>query len=481
MDTIRKIKNAFGLLLLLLLCGACEDWLSVSPKSEVKYDDLFAHENGFKDQLTGIYSALCTKEIYGANVTFGAIDVAGQQYYMGSGQKSNKYYTIRRFEYEDAKSKAVFHEMWGHMYNTIANVNILLRGIEEHSGVLSAKNEKIYKGEALGLRALLHFDLLRMFGQSFAAGADKAAIPYVKVISKEVPALSTVREVLDFAIADLEEAAGLLEDDPVRTGESSSAFLGTRVFHFNYYAVRALLARVYLYKNDKANALKNAQEVIEAGKFPWVARELVTTSKRENRDGVFVSEGIFILNNTLLNDLVNEFLRRGMDDSENNLLFMDEDVMDGIFEKDLYGSLDWRYTYYFEEDDWDYFSSKLWQFNNTTGKKYMNRQPLLRISEMYLIAAECAPGKADAVGYFNTLRQHRGFLENNNLASTVTDGILKAEIEKEYRKEFIGEGQWFFYCKRTGREDLPDMAVPFNKSFYCFPLPDVEIEYGNRN
>lgn len=479
MIRLNKIKGTLGLLMLLLICGACEDWLSVSPKSEIKYDDLFSEKNGYKDQLTGVYTALCAEELYGANLTFGAIDAVGQQYYM-YGSTAGKYYPLFRFDYEHAQSKKVFEEIWVKMYNAIVNVNILLKGIGEHPGVLTGQEEKIYKGEALGLRAFLHFDLLRMFGKSQISGANEPAIPYVKAISKEVTPLSTVAEVLALAAKDLEEAAALLAVDPLVTGETTTPFIGTRTFRFNYYAVRALLARVYLNQGNKAEALKNAQEVIKSGKFPWVERGKVTTTSRENRDGIFVTEAIFILNNTLLNDHVNKFLRPGMVENQNNVLEFDSDVRDNIFESDRYGSYDWRYNYYFEEKNNCLCSNKLWQYNKMP-EDYKNRQPLIRISEMFLIAAECAADKGDAVGYFNQLRRHRGFSENEDLENTISDGAFRIEIGKEYRKEFIGEGQWFFYCKRLDQDNLPDAIVPFEKGYYRFPLPDLEIEYGNRN
>ena len=62
-----------------------------------------------------------------------------------------------------------------------------------------------------------------------------------------------------------------------------------------------------------------------------------------------------------------------------------------------------------------------------------------------------------------------------------TDEKLQTAIGKEYRKEFIGEGQWFFFCKRTDQATLPNVQVPFSKAYYVLPIPDQELEYGNRN
>ena len=238
------------------------------------------------------------------------------------------------------------------------------------------------------------------------------------------------------------------------------------------------MARVYLYKNDKVNALKNATEVILSHKYPWVEKGQVATTTRDNRDGIFLTECILMLNNTRLETITETYLKKSENNTVGNLLVTQAEVRDEIFENTLYGGSDWRYIYYFEPIDSYYVNTKLWQVSSN----YNNRQPLLRISEMYLIAAECAGSKKEALEYFNTLRQHRGFEVTDDLKEEdTTDEKLQTAIGKEYRKEFIGEGQWFFYCKRTDQATLPNVQVHFSKAYYVLPIPDQELEYGNRN
>ncbi len=123
-----------------LLSVSCQEWLDVSPSTEVKYDDLFSYKNGFKDQLTGVYTALCSEELYGAHLGFGMLDALGQQYYWN--QEAGTYYYLHRFVYDNPKSEEVINSIWNNMYNAIANVNILLQGIEDHRGILAADEEK---------------------------------------------------------------------------------------------------------------------------------------------------------------------------------------------------------------------------------------------------------------------------------------------------------------------------------------------------
>ena len=71
-----KYKNIItrfcGMAICLVLgTTSCQNWLDVSPESEVKYDDLFSTKNGFKDQLTGVYTKMCDEGLYGAHLTYG--------------------------------------------------------------------------------------------------------------------------------------------------------------------------------------------------------------------------------------------------------------------------------------------------------------------------------------------------------------------------------------------------------------------------
>ena len=88
MIRIQKTKNILGILFFSLLSVSCQEWLDVSPSTEVKYDDLFSYKNGFKDQLTGVYTALCSEELYGAHLGFGMLDAFGTTILLESGSRN---------------------------------------------------------------------------------------------------------------------------------------------------------------------------------------------------------------------------------------------------------------------------------------------------------------------------------------------------------------------------------------------------------
>jgi hypothetical protein len=101
---------------------------------------------------------------------------------------------------------------------------------------------------------------------------------------------------------------------------------------------------------------------------------------------------------------------------------------------------------------------------------------MIRVTEMYYIAAECATAALDtlnATDLLDTVRVHRN-LPKYTLAALKADS-LNIEIRKEYQKEFLGEGQMFYFYKR---KNLPFTALPFTKvpvvsnASYVFIKPD---------
>ena len=279
---MRKIGISI-LAVLLLLCWGCNDWLDVRPKSQVKESDLFESESGFRDALTGIYVLMGRSESYGGQRTMGLMDMLAQTY----TEVPYELEGVVTYNYQSDAVKALIDTLWNTSYNEIANCNYLLRNIEEHGDVMGEDLQALVKGEALALRAFLHFDLLRGYAPSYKMGKDELAIPYMKEITNVAVAQSTVSKVLDYVLEDLEEAKKLLEPiDPIgpafaeySEGDdyepddyiTDDGFWLYRTSRMNYYGVVACMARVYLYKEDMQNALASALEVINSGRFEFIS------------------------------------------------------------------------------------------------------------------------------------------------------------------------------------------------------------------
>lgn len=449
-----------------LMLLSCNKWLDVEPQSQVRDSELFSTESGFKEALAGVYSSLTYEPLYGREMTFGLMGVLGYEW----DSQSTAYDVDKIYQYQNNQpSLNRIDAIWNGLYNSIANDNKLLEAIDGQKGVFSGDNYAIIKGEALALRAFIHFDLLRAFGASYEENPQKIAIPYYKKSGKEIAPQLKVDEVINLAIADLNEAAELLKADPLLTGKTVTSiddkgYLMNRQVHLNYYAVKGLLARIYLYKKDYAKALENANVVINANKFPWIL------SNNINTDVTFSTEHLFALNVVRLQTIYeNSFTSIGSP----NTFSMTETT-----KKEYYESTDYRYLSWYGFDT--YATHIFIKYKQSTVANtpvaYKNKLPLLKLAEMYFIAAEALKGTnmTAAAAMINEVRLHRGLT-----ATTIDAANFDATLQHEFRKEVIGEGQLFFFHKRKNTPSIPRSAGLNIITLKGYKLPIPLSEFSN--
>ncbi|MFT3843710.1 MAG: RagB/SusD family nutrient uptake outer membrane protein [Lacibacter sp.] len=495
----RNIKLMLIGSLLLMLGASCKKWLDVRPTTQLNRDELFSTENGYRDALSGIYSAMASPSLYGREMTFGTMDVLAG-YYLPQSQGTYNYYMfyyLFPYKRNDAGRNtacvAIIDNIWKGSYNVIANLNSMLENIDAHKSVFSGDNYNIIKGEALGLRAFVHLDLLRMYGTSVVVDPTAKSIPFVDTLTGGVVSpLLSVNEACDRIIKELETALSLMDNDPIKTGATpTSTVLATSVgtttlaayhnrrYHFNYYAVAGALARAYLWKGDKENALKYARISIDAQatRFPWINPAYLATisSSSSARDRTFTSEHLFALNIPDMENYVPIYLSTAGTDFGLQL-YSTTATRNAIYENN---SVDLRNQYLFFLSGSTYnFSSKLYQ-DAIASTWYKYQMPLIRISEMYYIAAECEPTVINGLSWLNKVRVARKLDTLANTAIT-SSALLQNEIQKEYQKEFISEGQLWFYYKRMNKTTLPYNSSFTNTTRYVFDMPDDEYTYGGR-
>ena len=468
--------------------SSCNDWLDVSPKTQIKAADNFSSEQGFEDALTGVYLLMESESLYGKELTFGMLDAMAQYY--TAMNTSNTYNYDMAFDFDNSAVESRINNVWSAMYTAIANDNELISNIDAADpNMFTGRNYHLIRGEAYGLRAFMHFDLVRLFGESYAVNPANKCIPYMKNVTADVTDLSTVSQAVELCLQDLAVAETELSNDPVVAGSVSGAdesYERDRTFKFNYYAVKLLQARIHLYKGDYNKALEAAREVIEQGVFYWTPEAEITTSTTAQRNRVFSEELVFCLYDTDLRSRYSSYFT-----SQLNGLVMSEECYQAVYE--LYNagfSGDYRYAYQTTELDGQHYSAKLQQ--PTSGNTYfMFRMPLMRLSEAYYIAAECVLERDNDIvaclSYLNTVRFNRN-LTDALLADQHTTSDAHEEIRKEYTKEFMCEGQLYYYFKRKNYSAIPvytatedQVSVTLVTPHYVFPLPDNEIEYGGRN
>jgi len=474
------MKRTIKILLILLTTVSffsCKKFLDVQPEDKVSESQLYSTKNGIRSVLNGIYLDLAANQLYGDNLTLSTIEILGQRYNIST--EHNQYKTST-YAYKDKPTVDRMEDIWSTAYATILNINVFLENLDKYKGVVDQSTENVYRGEAIAMRAFLHFDLLRLYGPRYSTvDSTKQSLPYYRNTKTEVNPLLPANVFMDNVIADLNLAETLLQNDPIITTGVNIAqpedlvdFLSNnRNYRLNYYAIKGLKARVYLYRGDKTNALTMANEVIAVSdKFPWTTSANALVEK-QNPDRVFSSEMLFgVMNSQLYNRYLNWF---------------DPSLSD----RQILAPTPTRLATVYENNENDYRYNLNWQMPSNGSKPYKTflkyadvvdktktfrfSIPLLKISEIYYIAAECEPIAADGITRLNIVRANRGLLP---LAATAN---ISTELQKEYQKDLFGEGQLFYYYKRrnvtavaNGSSTSGNVTINYN-----VPLPDSESIY----
>ncbi|MBQ7156468.1 MAG: RagB/SusD family nutrient uptake outer membrane protein [Bacteroidaceae bacterium] len=472
---VSRLATALSLLGATFMLASCNEWLDVQPRSQVEDTELFSSESGYKEALAGVYSSMVSANTYTKELTYGFVGVLGQEwdYYY-----SSQYDDAASYKYDAAYPTNYIRNIWSTNYSGIANVNYLLANIDGDAGLFSKDNYGVIKGEALALRAFLHFDLLRCFGVSFAVNPQQPSIPYVKSLSYKVTPQSTVSDAVEAVLADIAAAAALLHDsDPIATGrvitESvDNGYLLNRRVHLNYYAVKGLEARVRMWKGDYDGAAAAADEVISSQAVSWAT----LSNLQAGYDRSLADEHLFALHNlTQTTDVAEQYFA---DDSPYSFAVSRERLLD-YFEN---ATQDYRYTFLFKPGSATHANNRyLMKYDapSSSAEFYSNKMPLIRLAEMYLIKSEAQyrqGSAADARATLNLLRTARNLPSLDELPSD-----FYGEIIREYRRELMGEGQLFFLYKRLNRTNIlySDIDAVADK-VYTFPLPITDTESAHR-
>ncbi|WP_346700920.1 RagB/SusD family nutrient uptake outer membrane protein [uncultured Alistipes sp.] len=462
-----------------LMAVSCADWLDVQPSDQVSEETAFSSVAGFRQTLNGVYVELNSDNLYGRALSCGMIEVLAQRYDVSD--EFTRYYPFTTYDYTGATAQDQISNIWETAYTLIANLNKILENCEKRRGsVLSDEYYHIIKGEALALRALLHFDLFRLFGPVYEGNENQTSIPYYSEFSLNVAPSLQAAEFMTNVITDLENALVELKDDPVIangvSGKTGDTFLAYRNLRMNYYAVEALLARASMYVGDTKRAEELSQDIIDkhdrSTHFPFITSQQITASEP---DRVFSTEILFGLQNLNVDLLYSSLFDASRLKSE-SLLAPRSSIISS-----LYTNInDYRYRTSLRT------TAEVGGTNFSVFQKYMGGDslymqmiPMLRISEMYYIKAEIQLEKGletDAMQTLTEFLKHRGV----DSPSILTPQAL---LDDEYRKEFFGEGQLFFYYKRLNRSSIPNATstsgtVSMNSATYVLPIPDGETQYN---
>nr|WP_321356353.1 RagB/SusD family nutrient uptake outer membrane protein [uncultured Draconibacterium sp.] len=417
-------------------------------------------------------------------------------------------------------------------YKALSSVNLTLDLISNHidSEELSESDmTKInnYKGEALFLRALVHFDLLRLFGENgpnfggtYPNNKDAKGIVLAnRLITADDPysARSTVEECYNFIITDLKNAAELIGDNQipantiVRTPGSADDDYTLNTGWAQKPAVYALLGKVYLYMNNYSNAEKELAKVISDSRFA-LDRSVNFSDYIQHTDNN--AESIFSLQyydydgptdayppyhqiNRMFSNVPGGW-KNFFIDQRTAVRFGDDPR---IYELSLYDYTweNWSTTIsppvWIQADtnasDFRYYPRKHIDFFDVSTPQYSTKNYcMLRLADIYLMYAEANFNLGNtgiATEYTNKVRRRAWDETDYNSPATKGEDLSTVDmqtIQEERYKELFFEGhRWFDIC-RWGivEEELSKYpttkagVVHYDDHDYYMPAPESELK-----
>ncbi len=454
-----------------IIFQGCDGFLDQNPSDALPSADAITSVTDLRNAVNGVYTGMIDFDLglgdmtepysyYGGDFIAYA-DLKGGD--LNNTATNNQISPMARYEHS-AESDFAEH-FWQMPYTLIGRINDILSVIDNIE--IETEEQEQYndlKGQLYALRALMHFDAARLFAK-LPSIADVNAADSGIPISKEKypvgyePSRSTLKETYDFIKTELDASLTLLSKDE-------------NLGRINYWAAKGILARVHLYLEENNEALAEAQEIISDSPYSlYGIDEYLSVWGVEG-----ASESMFeILTNSSHNSQRNSIGYYTHSEGYGECAFSTQGY-DLLTEndKDIRSELiAWEDD---EQETAGYYTQK---YPGREGSLYYNNPIVIRLSEVYLIAAEAAvkggtaTGAQPAVWYINQLRQNR-IEDYTNATGTTLDDILT-----ERRKELVAEGHCCWDAWRNNKSiQSPRLKQTIDGSFEkaILPIPKRETD-----
>jgi starch-binding outer membrane protein, SusD/RagB family len=445
----------------LLLAGACNKSLEVTPITDLSAQSAFKSLADFEKSLNGVYTDFRAATYYNGNYGCDP-DLLTDNFYENTESLGNQK-NMSNWIY--LSGEAFVANSWLAPYIAISDDNVLINNIDAFKSESVPKYNRIL-GQALALRALAHFDLLKTYADNLDRNSTTPGIPIKLNNDITKPTRNTVKEVYDQIYSDLNKAITLLgEVDATINTATSRAFIDIN-------GARAILARVALYAKDYPTAISNATAVIaaiplaSAADYPGIwkdanVREVIWSIQNNSGEG-----------------------------------FPSTTLMSFRFNRNTYAPHPTLISLYNTTDDIRYGSFYYTRSGILALQKFRGRGAVsdnlvnfkvLRTSEMYLIRAEASALSSQELQANSDLNAIRAARITGWATTNYTGAALLSQIADERRRELAGEGHRWFDLKRTTRtvnrpmsgvasfsnpvRELLDASSPK----WVFPIPEGEI------
>ncbi|MGC3944614.1 MAG: RagB/SusD family nutrient uptake outer membrane protein [Chryseolinea sp.] len=425
------MRKLFIIIIALLPLSSC-DVLDVESQNAIPEDKAIKDKAGIEKGILGSYTSFQALGYFGRSYVIFADLAADNLEHSVDGTAQN---------YAQIDNNAVLPEngavsdIWDAGYEGINIANNIITKVPDMAD-MTAEEKNVALAELYFVRAFNHFSLMNWFG-----AIPIKTTPTIGASGLDVPRES-VAKVYDQIIADLTFA------------EQNLPAGGTKV-RASRYGATALLARVYLYKKDYANAKAKATEVIDHGGYTMPNYADVWTD--ESAESIFEIDFTEINRNRIAEYNFPKTLNGRREVAPTASILAAYETGDARYPAsiDFSGTLAYPIKY----DDLSLGADNV---------------IILRLAEMYLIRAEA---EANLTGSIAAIQKDINVVRTRaklpDTSASNYDQLLRA-IERERRVEFAFEGHRWFDLVRTGRAvELLLTVNGENQTRWPIPLSEI--------
>lgn len=463
-------------LLTLIATTSCKKYLYEAPITSTYGAAFWTSQSGVEQASLAMYGQLRASLRADASYFING-DLASGVFIPAAGQWN--YQTIKasnnppfKFSYVPYLESSLLN--WSRFYRVIAQANLILQNVPKMSASLfkseSVRNE--YIAEALFIRAYTYFYMIRIWGDPVFVSKTYDDVDY-----GNIPPIARTAEktVLDSCIKDLKIAATSLNYTGGNTAKTVRANKGT---------VSALMAHIYAWKHDYANAHIACQDVITNGGYSIEPMATYTNiwkgqSSKENifelamqynpsdpnfSGGGSWAEAQFGFFGTFVKDAV-------VDNVKNQCwLSPDNGTVDWFYDvADARYNTIWTHVPASGGDVAGYmllkYTNFLYQKPDTKGNPYMNNNLVLfRLSDIILLDAEAMASTGNIEGARAALKITEDRAGVSTYLTPTSAYDMLDEVVMERGRELFGEGHWYYDIIRTeeAQQWLEAVGYPSN-------------------
>ena len=476
-----KISLFSTIIFCLSACG--KGFLDVKPTNAVPAATSIKTAADARIMINGMMRNMTNANYYGRNfILYGDVR-GGDMTIYSQGRGLDALYTFNH-----TASANSFSGFWSAIYNNILQANTLIFNIKKLKAEGSTENFDNSLGQALTARALMYFDLVRIYGKAYTDDKTAWGVPQPLEPLPEYaqPLRVSVEDNYKQILKDLLEAAPLLPKAKTNG-------------NINYFANRAIQARVYLTMGRSDSALKASEDVITNGGYTLYTRDnwVASWATQFGSESIF-ELGIFPNEGDLTTASLSFYLRRRAHGNSAALGFFG--ASDYFLNRLKQDATDVRWGIMLADEISTTANPRLgasYKYSGTTtlsgdGKSASTTAvniKVIRSSEMYLIAAEAAfaTDKTRAATYLNAIRSRAPALTPATAATVTLDMILD-----EKSKELFSEGQRYFDMVRLNRpitfnDEILGLTIPtrpktidrsFEKAILPIPIGEINANPG---